>query len=54
MKGMFGLTSSFLMKLSFSQNRIFTRKRNSHASFFLELYLASFVDDITFITLVLP
>ena len=35
----FGVTPSFLMKLSFSQNQIFNRKLNSYINFFLVLRL---------------
>ena len=50
-KSKFGLTSSFLMKWSFSQNYIFNK--NSYAIFFLVSCLAAFIVDITFITLLL-
>ena len=53
MKSQLGVTSSFLMKSSFSPNQIFNKKRNSYVSFFLVLCLAPFVADITFITLLL-
>ena len=45
------MTSSFLMKSSFSQNQIFSKKQNSYVSFFLVLCLTPFAPDITFITL---
>ena len=51
MKRKFGVTSSFMMKSSFSQNQIFNKMRNSYASFFLVSCLAPFVADITFISL---
>ena len=47
------MTSSFLMKPSFSQNQIFDKKRISYVGFFLVLCLTPFVADITFITLLL-
>ena len=53
-KSKLGMTLSFLMKSSFSQNQIFNKKRKSYASFFLVLCLTPFVADITFITLLLP
>ena len=53
MKSKCDVTSSFLMKLSFSQNQIFSKKQNLYASFFLVLCLRLFVVDIMYITLLL-
>ena len=53
MKSKFGVTSSFLIKLSFSQNQIFNKMKNSYVSFFLVSGLAPFVADITFIVILL-
>ena len=52
-KSKLDVTSSFLMKSSFSQNHICNKKQKSYASFFLVLCLTPFVADITFITLLL-
>ena len=49
LKSPFGVTSSVLMKSSFSQNQIFNEKWNSCINSFLVLCLEPFVADITFI-----
>ena len=48
-----GVTSSFLIKSSFSENQIFHKKWNSYVNFFLVLCLTPFMADITFTTLLL-
>ena len=53
MKSRYDVTPSFLMKLSFSQNQIFSKKQNLYASFFLVLCLRLFVVYIMYITLLL-
>ena len=52
-KSKLGVTSLFLMKLSFSQNQIFNEKRKLYAIFLVVLCLTSFLADITLITLLL-